>query len=147
MRRLVPASQNDLAVMEDRIYPKLVTACEYSLGRFKAEDIIENIKKNIMQLWLAFNDEVLEGLLITEIVQYPQKRAVRIICLTGIEVDGWQKFVSVIEEWIPFTKQIESWGKSIGCSMSQIECPPTWELYLRDFEYKRGHVLLHKEII
>lgn len=64
----------------------------------------------------------------------------------GVEIDGWQKFMTVIDSWIPFVRQIEEWGKGLGCTLSQIECPTTWELYLRDFGYKRGHVILDREI-
>ena len=64
----------------------------------------------------------------------------------GVGVDGWRKFMERIGGWLPFVRQVEEWGHSIGCKLSTIECPSTWELYLKDYDYRRGHVLLHKEL-
>ena len=56
MKRLVQYPYDDLSDYLDIVFPKLVIACSYSIGRFKAEDIIEQIKTNQMQIWLAFDD-------------------------------------------------------------------------------------------
>lgn len=146
MKRLVQSTFLDLDNYIEQIFPKLVIACSYSIGRFKAEDIIELIKTNQMQIWLAYNDDALDGFILTQILNYPQTMALRIFCLMGIEVEGWRKFMMVINDWIPFVRQVEDWGKSLGCTLSQIECPATWELYLRNFGYKRGHVILDREL-
>ena len=146
MKTLVQTSYENLLPHLDAILPKLVIACSYSIGRFKAEDIIENIKLNRMQIWLAFDGDKLDGFILTQILDYPQTKALRILCLMGVGIEGWQKFMGAICDWIPFVRQVEDWAKGLGCTLSQIECPATWELYLRDMNYKRGHVLLDREL-
>ena len=146
MKRLVPTLYDDLQPYIGAIYPKLVVACSHSIGRYTADDILGYIKKNHMQIWLAFDGDELDGFILTQIIEYPQAKELRFLCLSGVKVEGWQAFVETIEDWIPFTKEVEDWGKSLGCSISQIECPATWEIYMRDFEYKRGHILLCKEL-
>ena len=146
MKRLVQYPYDDLLEHIDAIFPKLVIACSYSIGRFKAEDIIEQIKTNQMQIWLAFDEKKLDGFILTQVLNYPQTLALRILCLMGVEIEGWQSFMACINDWIPFVRQVEDWAKGFGCTLSQIECPATWELYLRDMGYKRGHVLLDREI-
>jgi hypothetical protein len=146
MKRLVPTPYDDLQPYLDVVYPKLVVACSYSLGRLRAEDVIEYIRTNHMQIWLAFEDDDLDGFIITQILEYPAAKELRFICLTGVRVEGWQEFMETIGGWIPYTKQVEDWAESIGCTISQVECPAPWEVYLKDYEYRRGHVLLQKKL-
>ena len=146
MKCLLQTSHDDLLTHIDAILPKLVIACSYSKGKFKAEDIIEQIKSNQMQMWLAFDRDNLDGFIITQILDYPRTKTLRIFCLMGVGVEGWKKFLTVINDWIPFVRQVEAWGKSLGCTLSEIECPSTWELYLGNFGYNRAHVLLDREI-
>lgn len=147
MKRLVRTPYDDLLPFIELLFPKLVAACAQSMGRYKAEDIIKCIKADSMQIWLAFEDEKLDGLILTQIIEYPQSMALRFLCLTGVGVDGWQEFMSVIQEWLPFVKQIEDWARNLGCKLSQIECPAAWELYMRDYGYVRTHVLLDRELV
>jgi len=146
MNRLVPTLYEDLHDVLNDIMPKLEIACNYSLGRYKPEDLINEIKANTMQIWLAFNDNTLDGFVLTQVLDYPQTKTLRIMCLMGVGVEGWQAFMEKIKDWVGFVRQIEDWGKSIGCSLSQIECPPTWEVYMNNYGYRRGHVLLNKEL-
>lgn len=146
MKRLVASTPELFEQHRGEIVPKLVAACSYSIGRYEAEDIIKLIETNHMQMWLAYEDEGLDGFILTQVLDYPQAKALRFICLMGIGIEGWQRFMSVIEEWVPFVTQIEDWGRSVGCSISQIECPATWELYMRFQGYSRSHVLLDKEL-
>lgn len=146
MKRLVPTLYDELHPYLAVIYPKLVIACAYSGGKYIAEDVMEYIKINHMQIWLAFDEDELDGFILTQVIDYPRAKALRFLCLTGVRIEGWQAFMEVIDDWIPFTQQVEDWGKSIGCKRSEIECPATWEIYMRNYAYKRGHVLLDKEL-
>lgn len=146
MKRLVLTSFDDMQEYSDVLYSRLEDACKFSLGRYKAEDLINSIKINHMQLWLAFDGADLDGFILTQIINYPQSMALRFLCVMGVVIDNWLEFIKNIGSWLPFVKQIEGWAQSIGCVLSQIECPAAWELYMRDLGYKRGHVMLDKEL-
>jgi hypothetical protein len=146
MKRLVQTSFDDLQPFMGLVFPKLVVACRYSIGRYEAGDIIEYIKTNHMQLWLAFDEEELDGFILTQIIDYPQAKALRFLCLMGVRIEGFQEFMAVIGDWLPFVRQVEEWAIGLGCVLSQIESPAAWELYMRDYGYKRGHVILDKEL-
>lgn len=144
---LIQKSREELEEYLGLILPNLEDACKHSLGRYEANDILRCIADGTMQIWLGFDKEVLEGFILTQVIDYPKVKAVRFLCLRGVSVEGWHEFMSKIGDWLPFVKQVEDWALSLGCSLSQIECPATWELYLRDFGYKRGHVLLDRSLV
>lgn len=146
MKKLVQSSFDDLQPFMGLVLPKLEIACRFSIGKYTAEDIFDFVKKDIMQIWLAFDDEVIDGFIITQIVGYPKIKSLRFICLMGVGIEGWQKFMCAIGDWLPFVRQVEDWGKSIGCSLSQIECPAPWENYMTNYGYSRGHVILNREL-
>ena len=146
MKNLVLSSYDDLLPYMDRVFPKLEIACSYSLGRFQAVDIVEYLRVGFMQIWLAFDDDVLDGFILTQIIDYPRAKELRVLCLTGVEIEGPLAFLASIRDWIPHVKTLETHAVSIGCSLVQIECPAQWELLVKDFGYERGHVLLKKEI-
>ena len=87
------------------------------------------------------------GYILTEVINYPRAKAVRFLCLTAIDIKGFDKFLAVIGEWVPFVKQVEEWAKGIGCVLSQIESPATWELFMKDYGYRRTHVYLDRELV
>ena len=146
MKNLVLSSYDDLLPYMDKVFPKLEIACSYSLGRFQAVDIVEYIRIGFMQIWLAFDGDELDGFVLTQILDFPRAKELRILCLMGVRIEGPQAFLASIGSWLEFVKKVEDHGREIGCSLVQIECPATWELLVKDFGYERGHVLLKKEI-
>lgn len=144
MKRLSLTSFDDLKPYLDLIEPKIVIACSTSNGRYKSEDILNGIRDNSMQIWLAFNVESLNGFVLTQLLSFPQARVARLMCAMGIEIDGPGAFLAEIRDWLPFIKQIEDWAKSLGCSLMQIEAPPGWEFYVRNLGYGDEHVLFSK---
>lgn len=146
MKQLITPSLKDFEKLRDKIYPSLVAACIHSSGRFEAQDIINQIKSYDVQIWLAFEDDQLEGFLLSHVVIYPRAKTLKIFCCVGVGIDGPGKFISKIGEWIPSIAKIEEWAKSIGCNRSQIECPASWAIVLRDTAYKTTHIILDKDI-
>ena len=144
MKRLLHSPYDD--VLSTVVYPKIVEACKTSAGKFGADDVVKKIKSNEYQLWLAYDDEDLDGIVLTEIVQYPQAKTLRFICLTGIKVDDFSKFMAVIDDWLVFVNQIEEWGKSLGCVLSEIEGPQGWGALMKKYGYKCSHIILNKEL-
>ncbi len=146
MKHLVLTSFEEMQKHMGVLRSCLQEACTFSLGRYCAEDLISYIQAGHMQLWLAFTGECLDGFLLTQIIPYPQTKAVRFLCCMGVDIDNWLEFIKRIGDWVPYVEQIEDWARGLGCTLSQIECPAPWELYMRDLGYKRGHVLLDKEL-
>lgn len=146
MKQLISPSLEDFEKLLDKIQPSLVAACAHSSGRFEAEDIISQIKSRQIQIWLAFEDDQLEGFLLSHVVYYSRTKTLKIFCCAGVGIDGPGKFISRIGDWVTSIATIEDWAKSVGCNVIQIECPPTWALVLRDTTYKTTHIILDKDL-
>jgi hypothetical protein len=66
----------------------------YTHGRFTADDIKNDLltKQGQQQLWIAFEDkENYYGAVVTEVMQYPQMRALVMHFTGGIKLPRWKK--------------------------------------------------------
>jgi len=136
MKTLTLVRRDDIEEVQWFIIPKLISACRRSDGKWLVDDALRFISDGAWFLWIAREGDEVTGLCITEINEYPHARFLRFICATGIHAKDWAGFV----------KQIEAWGRSMGCSRSQIECRHGWEKLMSSFGYKKTHVILYRNI-
>lgn len=138
MNQLILISPLNLPHVINAVYPRIEAATAYSVGKYKGSDIIQKIASGNMQLWAIYEDEEenLQGVAITEIAVYPQRKICRFLCATGENSD----------QWIGLIEQIETWALDNGCDGLQAECRPGWERLLKDFGYSKSHVILNKEL-
>jgi hypothetical protein len=129
----------------DIALPALEIACASSMGRYRPSDILAEIERGSMQVWLAKDGDALEGFLLTQILDFPGYKTLRLLCCQSVSVDAVE-FMGTIREYLPLLSVIEDWGRELGCAYSEIEAPETWELLLRGTDYVRGHVLLAKRL-
>lgn len=138
MNTLVLVSPQNFPNIINLVMPRIENATAYSVGKYKGADIVRLIASGAMQLWLAYDDEneKLEGLAITEIAQYPQRKICRFICATGENY----------ERWFHHMEEMEKWGISMGCDGFQAECRAGWQRPLKDQGYRLSHIIMNKEL-
>jgi hypothetical protein len=89
-------------------------AAKYTHGRYTADDIRQTFKEGGQQLWIAYDDKIY-GAVITEIVEYPQMRALIMHFTGGIELPKWKdEMLSVLRSFAKDAncKTIESFGRT-----------------------------------
>jgi hypothetical protein len=89
-------------------------AAKYTHGRYTADDIRQTFKKGGQQLWIAYDDKIY-GAVITEIIQYPQMRALIMHFTGGIELSKWKnEMLSVLRSFAKDAncQTIESFGRT-----------------------------------
>ena len=89
-------------------------AAKYTHGRYAVEDIYNELCKGNQQLWIAFDDKVY-GAVITEIMQYPQKRTLIMHFTGGVELPKWKdEMLSVLRSFAKDNECdcIESYGRT-----------------------------------
>jgi hypothetical protein len=118
------------------VYPMIESAAEYSVGKYEGKDILKLIIDGKFQLWGAVEGEKINGIAITEIVDYPRVKMCRFLCATGEN----------LSEWMPLIKDIEAWAVSKGCKSFQAECRPGWERLLKPYGYEKSHIIMNKEL-
>lgn len=138
MNQLVLIPPNNLPNVINDLYPKIAAATSYSVGKYNGVDIVKLIANGAMQLWVAFDEEndKVEGIAITEIAVYPQRKILKFLCATGDNVS----------QWLGHMDEIERWGEQRGCDGFQAETRPGWEKLLKDRGYTKSHVILNKEL-
>jgi len=83
-------------------------ACARSNGKFTADDIHTDLVNEHKQLWLAWADGP-QAVCITQIVQFPRRKVVEFIMVTGEARNGWKHFKG----------EIEDWARGEGCTLSR----------------------------
>jgi hypothetical protein len=89
-------------------------AAKYTHGRYTADDIRQTFKEGGQQLWIAYDDKIY-GAVITEIIQYPQMRALIMHFTGGIELPKWKdEMLSVLRSFAKDAncQTIESFGRT-----------------------------------
>lgn len=72
------------------VEPLMEKAAEYTYGRFEAIDILDGLFNGDQQLWIAFDDEGVYGTVVTEIYNYPRKRALMMHFTGGERLAEWK---------------------------------------------------------
>ena len=100
-----------------------------------------NCINKVFQCWILWNHEKEEekkylGVVITEIIQRPLQRCLNIRIMTGKDRERWQHMITLIEDF----------GKRNKCDKMELIARPGWERVLKQFKYKKSHVLLEKKL-
>jgi hypothetical protein len=94
------------------------------------------------QLWILWDAEepIAEkkyyGVVITEVIQRPLQKCFYIRIMTGHHREKWQHLV----------KHLEKFALDNNCDKMELIARPGWERVLRNFRYKKSHVLLEKQL-
>jgi hypothetical protein len=104
-------------------------------GKFKHSDILQQIKNEKQQTWLARDiqtDEV-KMVCLTQILSYPQGNSLLIFYVAGSKRKDWY--------WI--LDNIKEWAKEIGCKWVEMEGRMGWlkDPELKDFNKKINFTL------
>ena len=89
----------------EALWPKVETfvaaALEESRGELSLEDVRTNLLERYMQLWVLYEEasEKLKGCVVTQIIDYPQKRYLRVVILGGFDLSEWVGNWDFIELW------------------------------------------------
>jgi hypothetical protein len=107
--------QDDVEQVWSLIHGYMEGAAKYTYGRYTVDDIKSSfINNSNQQLWIAYDDKIY-GAVITEIIQYPQMRALIMHFTGGIELSKWKdEMLSVLRSFAKDAncQTIESFGRT-----------------------------------
>jgi hypothetical protein len=87
----------DVDMVWDETYPLIEKALRYAEGELVPEDIKKHLDAGNLRLWVALQDKSVIASMVTEIIQYPRKKIVRVITLAGKNMDLWYDFLPMVE--------------------------------------------------
>lgn len=134
--RLFAVDPANLPVVWPHVAAEVENIAARSRGRMLASDIREMIETGERVLWVAVEQDngALLGLAMTEIHQYPRRKACRLVACTGRERTKWLNLLG----------GIEGWAKAEGCDVIESFARKGWSRELPD--YFMSHCFLEKDI-
>ena len=134
MKALLINPEN-IPVIWDDVAPLLDRVTEHNEGQFEANDYLEPLTSKIMQLWIAVEEDYLHTVMITKIIEYPNKRVLRVIAIAGSEFKTLHS---------KFNDMIESFALREGCSSMELWGRKGWKKMLPD--WKDSYTVFTKEL-
>jgi hypothetical protein len=112
-----------------RCHDWLAAALNRAGGTHTMDDVLASVACGDMQFWPGARSAI-----VTEIVQYPRKRACNFFLVGGD-----------LAELLDMKPDIEAWAASVGCDLMQCGGRKGWERVLTD--YRAKFVVLTKELV
>lgn len=87
--------------------------------RYLTEDVLRFLLEERVRLWVAWNEETkaIDAAAVTEIIDYPRIRELRIWLIGGRNMKTW---------WKQGLDAVEEWGRSMGCKVSSGHMRKGW---------------------
>ena len=113
----------------ERCRPWIEAALKRSGGHNTWDEVLEGINSGKMQLWPAP-----EGCIITEIMVYPNTKALHVFLAGGH-----------LEQILHMTKDVTQWAKLQGCSFASFDGRFGWQKPLEKLGWKPHSITMHLE--
>ena len=87
----------DIDMVWDDVSPLIEKALRHAEGELIPDDIKKHLDSANLRLWVALKDRNVIAAMVTEIIQYPRKKIVRVITLAGKDMSLWYDFLPMLE--------------------------------------------------
>ena len=119
----IKVPQEDLHIVWNEVEPLIKKALD---DTYTARDILDGLVKNAFQLFISWEDKV-ESAVITEVIQYPQKKVCRYFLAGGSNMNNWLE---------PIQQEIEKFAKYNQCDAIEVAGRKVWLRKLKGYEQK-----------
>jgi hypothetical protein len=129
---------HDFPAWAYRLKPQLALMAAGSGGRYVADDIDAALWSGRMRAWVAERDGEVACLLLTETIDYPRFRALRLVGCVGEEP----------RQWLGCGPWLEQQAVEMGCQRLEALHPPEMQELLRAWstEWRVFHTLSEKRL-
>lgn len=122
----------------EHIGPEFERALQYARGELSIVDVYKQLVTGMMQAWEIVEEDEPRLVFVTEIVNYPQYRAVRIVLAAGRGLKNAREF----------QRNFEAWALSNGCLEIECCCRPSMVRFLKRIypEFAPVYTVLRKNL-
>ena len=141
--KLVNIPSSNLDDVWSLVKKDISEALSYSGNHTDAQFVYDCVKENKMQLWVVWDKDKKTtidkyyGVVVTEIVKRKLIQSCNVFIVTGRQRQKWQHLINVLEDFA-----IEN-----NCTNMELIARKGWEKIMEQFDYKKTHVVLEKQII
>jgi hypothetical protein len=122
---MVPAEYVDTCWA--KIEPFIEKAAEYTYGRYSASNLYDMVKDGDHQLWVAYDGGDFKGTVLTNVMNYPQRRVLCMGFCGGIELKDWKT---------PMLDLLKRYAKDMGCDSIEAFGRPGWANVFKNDGYQ-----------
>ena len=122
---MVPAEYVDTCWA--KIEPFVEKAAEYTYGRYSASNLYDMVKDGDHQLWVAYDGNDFKGTVLTNVMNYPQRRVLCMGFCGGIELKDWKT---------PMLDLLKRYAKDMGCDSIEAFGRPGWANVFKNDGYQ-----------
>jgi hypothetical protein len=105
----------------------IAKAAKYTYGRYTTGNIYDIVKEGDYQLWVAFDGETFKGAVVTNIMNYPQKKILCMQFCGGEELKLWKQ---------PMLDLLKRFARDLGCEGIESTGRPGWAKIFENDGYK-----------
>ena len=122
---MVPAEYVDTCWA--KIEPFVEKAAGYTYGRYSASNLYDMVKDGDYQLWVAYDGNDFKGTVLTNVMNYPQRRVLCMGFCGGIELKDWKT---------PMLDLLKRYAKDMGCDSIEAFGRPGWANVFKEDGYQ-----------
>jgi hypothetical protein len=90
----------------DKVEPFAEKAAKYTYGRYTAANMHDMVLENDYQMWVAYEGQEFKGLVITNIITYPQRKLLAMQFCGGVNLIEWKE---------PMLALLRRFARDTGC--------------------------------
>ena len=105
----------------------IAKAAKYTYGRYTVGNIYDLVKDGEYQLWVAYDEGVFKGAVVTNVVVYPQRKLLGMQFCGGEELDAWKPQMLAL---------LKRFARDSGCEAIESTGRPGWAKVFKNDGYK-----------
>ena len=127
----------DIDLVWDDVAPLIKKALQHAEGELIPDDIKKHLDKGDLRLWVALEGKETIAAMVTEIIQYPRKKIVRVITLAGRDMGMWYDFLPMIEGYAIRNgcSSLEAWSRK-GMARKLKDWKHSYDIITKDLKQR-----------
>ncbi len=127
--RLIPVDPRTFDL--ERIRWAFASFADRSCGKYSVDSYFDDVRAATAQAWLGVDGDEIKAVAMTE-MSSDDMRTVRLTACTGVDA----------KEWVHLVQGIQAHAKKAGAKSFEAIARPGWERYLKNFGFRKTHVIL-----
>jgi len=130
-------NSEDIGLVWDEVTPLIEKALLHAEGELVPEDIKKHLDEGDLRLWVALKGQEILASMVTEIIEYPRKRIVRVITLAGKDMNMWYDFLPMIEGYAVKNgcSSLEAWTRK-GMTRKLKDWKHSYDIITKDLKQR-----------
>ena len=130
-------NSEDIELVWDEVIPLVEKALSHAEGELIPSDIRKHLDTGDLRLWVAMEDRDIIAAMVTEIIQYPRKKIVRVITVAGKDMSMWYDFLPMLEGYAVRNgcSSLEAWTRK-GMTRKLKDWKHSYDIITKDLKQR-----------